>query len=202
MEYLRQISTMLDCTPKQLFVDNIELFEMFKPMKDLTLEQSATKMFKKLSKDRIKKMFSSIRLNYVCDNMNLSLEKDRRIKRFERDMICKKSGKKATIVLELPWDRITKQKVKNTCIGKRRIQIIQSEYDHIYFEGDLSTMDPCSICYEPFTSWDDICRPNVCAHQYHMECIKPWFKGKRYPSCPYCRMRGTGLNYLMKESEE
>ena len=134
MEYLNQISTMLDCTPKQLFVDNIELFEMFKPMKDLTLEQSATKMFKKLSKDRIEKIFSSIRLNYVCDNMNLSLEKDRRIKRFECDMICKKNGKKAIIVLELPWDRITKQKVKNTCIGNRRIQIIQSEYNHIYFE--------------------------------------------------------------------
>ena len=44
MEYLNQISTILNCTPKQLFVDNIELFEMFKSMRGLTLEESATKM--------------------------------------------------------------------------------------------------------------------------------------------------------------
>lgn len=203
MEILKQIAETLgtDVTIKELFVDNIDNFKLFIPLPGKSYEKSAEDIYFKIRSQRWEQMCKSITLNYICDTVDLRHD-EHRLKRFETVFRCKRRKTSINLVIEIPWDRIEKQVVEKTSLGKRRYLLVKEHYPQLYFkEGAVAGIEPCPICYEKFESWDGVCRPNGCLHHFHTDCLKLWFKGKSKPNCPYCRVYCTGINYVLRKKD-
>ena len=188
-------------TKKELFIDNIDNFGMFIPLPGKSREESAKISYSKITVKRWEQMYKSITLDYICDTVDLR-HKERRLKRFEKQFVCKRVEKKLNLVIEIPWDHIEEQRVEKTTLGKRKYLIVSGEYPQLYFTKSVDGVEPCPICYEAFDSWEGVCRPNGCLHHYHIDCLKPWFEGKNMPNCPYCRVYCTGFNYILRKKDK
>lgn len=207
MELLNNIAERLgnDVTVKEVFVENIDNFTLFIPMAGKSKRESAKNIFKKISSKRWQQMCKSISLNYICDTVDIRFsEKEYRLKRFEAIFTCKRLNSKVNLVIEIPWDYIEEQVVKTTTLGKRAHFLVTDHYPQIYFDDIKNdfNLEPCPICYEKFNNLQEICRPNGCKHHFHITCLRSWFKGKRNPTCPYCRVYCTGFNYFLDDREK
>lgn len=190
-----------DVTTKEIFIDNIDNFDMFIPFPGKSREKSANIIYSKITTKRWEQMCKSITLDYVCDTVDIRHE-ERRLKRFEKQFVCKRLGKRLNLVIEIPWDHIEEQKVEKTTLGNRRYLLVCDQYPQLYFKKSIDGVEPCPICYEVFDSWEGVCRPNSCLHHFHIDCLKPWFKGKSIPNCPYCRVYCTGFNYILRKKDK
>lgn len=67
---------------------------------------------------------------------------------------------------------------------KFKLQLYNAK-EHIEYDHKL---DPCSICLESYTPYDNISKLKLCVHMYHSKCIDEWFMYSNVFSCPICRI--------------
>ncbi|CAN4095602.1 unnamed protein product [Withania somnifera] len=73
------------------------------------------------------------------------------------------------------------------CLRRRIYHGMASETEFLEADGDGDGIK-CSICQEEYVIGDELGILG-CEHEYHMECIKQWFKLKNW--CPICKAAAT-----------
>ncbi|GKE36253.1 zinc finger, RING/FYVE/PHD-type containing protein [Tanacetum coccineum] len=73
--------------------------------------------------------------------------------------------------------------------GKKHHEIVVGIYDDLNgFKNRLEMIDPCSICFLPFSTQGNhriCCLP--CGHLYGFSCIKKWLQTSSGGKCPQCK---------------
>lgn len=71
-------------------------------------------------------------------------------------------------------------------LQQREIEILQSEFTQKIEDPSFLPADSlCPVCFSEFLKDDQVMTVPVCKHQYHKDCILPWFKNQN--NCPSCR---------------
>ena len=77
-----------------------------------------------------------------------------------------------------------------------------SEYKMITKNDEIND-DFCSICYDPFIIYENICDKVIslpCNHQYHKKCINQWNKVNKLFECPMCKKTYSDNNNINFET--
>lgn len=71
-------------------------------------------------------------------------------------------------------------------LQEKETEILGDEFTQkIDDPSNLPHDDLCPICFNEFAKGDEIMSIPICKHQYHKDCILPWFKNQN--NCPSCR---------------
>ncbi|KAL2333533.1 hypothetical protein Fmac_014746 [Flemingia macrophylla] len=59
-------------------------------------------------------------------------------------------------------------------------------------ENNPNDKENCAICLEDFEDGEEIGKLDLCAHKFHVQCIKQWLMEKNV--CPMCRRKALNIN--------